>query len=575
MIVRPLPWIGIGRATALACVLAGSAAQAPAQDRIKDLQAAAVARKGEKVARAYHFGSQGPGDIYINHSSHSNRLIPIHTFGRKINLDAVTGRNSPYRDPARVRKLYGFLPERTVNPDAEYADQSDLAQVQRDAVARGVKHLFIVWFDGMDWEAARAAAIARSGRVFAEGQGSGLTFLDYQAEGSRRDGFCVTSPTHDKNTFDADAQTVTIPAGSLGGGYDATIAGPNPWTLGPLGPKAPGYLKGQSANPEDKKGVEAIGAVLHAYTDSAPSAAEAATGVKSYNNGINVAEDGRFVPTVFNQLQAAGWKVGTVTSVGFDHASPAAMYAHNVHRDDYQDLGRDMLGLPSIAQLAGREPAHPGLDVVLGTGAGEGGRKADMARQQGSNVVEGNAYVTEADIAQLDAKAGGPYVVVRTESKVAGGPALAAAASRAAAGGHRLFGVFGQKGLTHLPYRTADGRFDPVAGGTGKTEVYTPDDLIEQPTLVDMTHAALAVLAAKPDRRFALFVEAGDVDFALHDNNLDNAIGAVLSGDAAVLAVFDWVEKHSNWDDSAVIVTSDHGHYLVLDDPAAIAGAAK
>ena len=90
-----------------------------------------------------------------------------------------------------------------------------------------------------------------------------------------------------------------------------------------------------------------------------------------------------------------------------------------------------------------------------------------------------------------------------------------------------------------------------------------------------MTSAALAVLASKPGQPFALFVEAGDVDFALHDNNLDNAIGAVLSGDEAVKAIIAWVEKNSNWDDSALIVTADHGHYLVIDDPAAIAGTAK
>ena len=35
------------------------------------------------------------------------------------------------------------------------------------------------------------------------------------------------------------------------------------------------------------------------------------------------------------------------------------------------------------------------------------------------------------------------------------------------------------------------------------------------------------VLTAEPGKPFALFVETGDVDFALHDNNLDNAIGAV------------------------------------------------
>ena len=91
-----------------------------------------------------------------------------------------------------------------------------------------------------------------------------------------------------------------------------------------------------------------------------------------------------------------------------------------------------------------------------------------------------------------------------------------------------------------------------------------------------MTEAALeGVRPTSPAAPFALFVEAGDVDFALHDNNLDNAIGAVLSGDDAVKAIIAWVEKNSNWDDAALIVTADHGHYLVVDKPEAIAGSAR
>ena len=86
-----------------------------------------------------------------------------------------------------------------------------------------------------------------------------------------------------------------------------------------------------------------------------------------------------------------------------------------------------------------------------------------------------------------------------------------------------------------------------------------------------MTEAALTVLGAKPDQPFALFIEAGDVDFALHANNLDNAIGAIYSGEEAVRVVIRWVESHSNWDDSVLIVSSDHGHYLVVDDPQALA----
>jgi alkaline phosphatase len=292
--------------------------------------------------------------------------------------------------------------------------------------------------------------------------------------------------------------------------------------------------------------------------------------MKAYNNGVNVGDDGRFAPTLFEDLQKAGWKVGTTTSVPFDHVSPAAMYAHNVHRDDYQDLGRDMLGLRSIVQEDGKEPQHAGLDVVIGTGYGQVAKPDDLAKE-GKNAVAGNTYLTDADLAAIDVKNGGKYVVVHTESAADGSAAVRDAAARAAGEGKRLFGFFGSKNVTHLPYRTADGRFDPVAGASGRAEKYTPDDLAANPTLAATTEAALAVLSAGGGK-FALFVEAGDVDWALHDNNLDNAVGAVFSGEEAVKTIIAWVEKNSNWDDSVLIVTSDHGHYLVLDDPAALVG---
>ena len=555
--------------------LAWLASPARGEDRLKEIQAEAVAHQGDKVARAYHFGSQGAGGQFTNHTSHSNRLIPVYTFGRKIDLGSVTGPNSGYRDPAKVKQYYGRLPERTVNPTADYADQSDLYRVQRDAIARGVKHLFLVWFDGMDWETTRAAAIARTGQVYTEGEGSGLFFQDYTAEDSAQYGFYVTSPTHDKNDPDYNHQTVTIPANSMAGGYDAAIAGPNPWTLGPLGAKAPGYLKGQAANAQDRQGVAEVGGVLHAYTDSSTSAGEFATGFKAYNNGINVLDDGRFVPTLFSQLQAEGWRVGTVTSVPFNHASPAAMYAHNVHRDDYQDIAREMLGLPSIVQETGHSALLPGLDIVMGTGFGINGLARNMAKQQGENAVGGNAYLTDADKSAINVKNGGKYVVAETTEGVGAASALKAAAGQAATGGHRLFAFYGKERFNHLPYQTADGGFDPVAGVTGKTEAYTVADRAETPRLTDMTEAALTVLASRPDQPFALFVEAGDVDFALHLNNLDNAVGAVYSGDDAFRTIVEWVEKHSDWDESAVIVTADHGHYLVLDDPKALAGSTR
>ena len=551
-------------------------ARDPEADRLKDLQTAYVTNASQKTTRAYHFGSQGPGDVFSNHTSHTNRLVPVYVFGKKADLSAIMGMNSRYRDPKKIKATYGFLPENTVNPRAVYADQSDLYWVQKQAIARGAKHLFIVWFDGLDWPTTQAAAIVKTGKVYEEGKGSGLIFQDYDAGGTAQYGFVVTSPTHDQSRPDVDLQTIAIPATSLSGGYDARIAGPNPWTLGALGQKAPGYLKGQSASETDRAGVRAVGAILHAYTDSSQSAAEMISGIKSYNNGVNITDDGRLVNTLFHELQDQGWKVGTVTSVPFDHVSPAAMYAQDVYRDDYQDLAREMLGLPSILQQARQVPLRPGLDVVIGTGFGIITNPKSLAAQ-GKNGVLGSLFITDADLAAVDIKNGGKYVVVHTEPRINGGQLLKQAAADAARRSARLFGLFGHHELDHLPFQTADGRYDPAPSLASKNEVrpaewYTAADRIEQPTLAQMTEAALTVMGAKPDQAFALFIEAGDVDFALHANNLDNAIGAIYSGEAAVRAVIHWVETYSNWEDSVLLVSSDHGHYLVVDDPQILAG---
>jgi alkaline phosphatase len=102
-------------------------------------------------------------------------------------------------------------------------------------------------------------------------------------------------------------------------------------------------------------------------------------------------------------------------------------------------------------------------------------------------------------------------------------------------------------------------------------DVYEPEDISENPTLAEMTEAALDLLKTN-DKGFYLMVEAGDVDWANHNNNIDDAIGAVLSGDDAFTAITDWVEANSNWDETCLIVTADHGHMMVLDDPKVLTG---
>ncbi|WP_171189694.1 alkaline phosphatase [Alienimonas chondri] len=539
--------------TPLSFLLSACLAAAPASggDPIRDLQERAIDRGQSEAA---HWGWQP--ENYSLWGTHSNRLIPVYTYGTAnagagLDLNDYTGENSLYRDPAKLIRLYGRPPVETYNTEAEYLDQTNLYDLQRAALDAGKKHIFLVVFDGMDWQTTRAAATYNTGRVaYTSGRGTGLHFQDYDANGTSQYGFMVTSPHNDGTDVDVDEQRVLNPGGSTPGGYDPNRAGADPWTPAE-GLESPEYLV---------SGPKAA-SVKHAYTDSASSAVSMTAGLKTYNNAIGVDAEGRQVETIAHMAQREGYAVGAVSSVPISHATPAAAYAHNVHRNDYQDLTRDLLGLPSISHP---ERPLPGLDVLIGGGYGT---DRDEDDGQGENYVPGNPYLTAEDRRQVDVENGGRYVVAYRTPGVNGAERLAEAADEAASGSKRLLGFYGaEPGGGHLPYRTADGGYDPTVGRKKTAEEYSSRDLMENPTLAQMTRAALTALEGDPEG-FWLLVEAGDVDWANHDNNLDNSIGAVNSGDAAVKVVTDWVEQNSNWQESVMIVTADHGHYLVLDRP--------
>lgn len=498
-------------------------------------------------------------DDYKQWGTHSNRLVPVYTFGTAgggagIDLTSYIGANSVYRSEAGVRRLYGYVPDGTVNEAAQWLDQTNIADLQRAAVAAGRRYVFLVVFDGMDWQTTQAAAVFNQGKVtYTSGRGSGTRFQSYTAGGTSQFGFMVTSPHNDGTKTNVDTQKVDNPGGTVRGGYCAAAGGQFPWTMAP----DMGYLIGKPAD----------GTPKHAYTDSASSATSMTAGIKTYNNAINVDPAGQPVSTVFHEAQEAGFRVGVVSSVPVSHATPACAYAHNVTRKDYQDISRDMLGLPSIAHPV---QALPGLDVVIGGGFGT---RKETSTTQGANYESGNLYLADSDLAKVDVANGGRYV---TDVSVAGenaGRRLRRAAKRAAKDGKRLLGFYGIGRYNgHLPFQTANGDYKPVAG-RGKAESYSQAELDANPSIRQMTQAAITVLSAdKQAPGFLLMVEAGDVDWANHDNNIDNSIGALNSGDQAVRSIIKWVEANSNWEESLMIVTADHGHYFHLTNPEALLG---
>jgi alkaline phosphatase len=436
---------------------------------------------------------------------------------------------------------------------------TDLHRLLIEAVHAGVRHLFILWLDGCDWQTTQAAAILRSGRVYREGRGSGLLFQDYSADGTTQYGYAVTSPSHQSVRASIENQSVNeIIQTGLCGGYDPDTAGLRPWDGSCRAQLA--YCKGHQASPAEQQLITDTGCMLHAVTDSAASASALASGAKVFNDSLNIDARGNVLEPLFVTLQAQGWQVGTVTSVPFNHASPAAMYARNVSRNDYHDLARQMLGLGGRIQQLGKATPVPGLDLVLGTGFVE-----DIHRH-------GAPYLAYRDRLAADAANGGRYVIVETAFGMSGREQLQLATDRALREQRPLFGCFGMAGLEHLPYQTADRRYNPALGLNHHSESYDASTLYEQPTLTELTTSALSLFGAdKAKKPFALFVEAGDIDWALHDNNLDNAVGAVYSGEEAFRSIVRWVETHSDWQESAVLVSADHGHLLNIHDPQQLA----
>lgn len=79
--------------------------------------------------------------------------------------------------------------------------------------------------------------------------------------------------------------------------------------------------------------------------DSASTATSIATGYKTYSGTINMDETGTTAyETIAEQLhEQAGWKVGIISSVNINHATPAAFYAHQASRNNYYEIGTELV----------------------------------------------------------------------------------------------------------------------------------------------------------------------------------------------------------------------------------------
>ena len=349
-------------------------------------------------------------------------------------------------------------------------------------------------------------------------------------------------------------------------GYDPIKGGAAPWLKG----TDSAYLKAS-------------------YPDSANTATTLYTGVKTYNGAIGVDIFENSLQGILATASLQGKSTGLVTSVPIDHATPAAAAANVNNRNKFD------LDYPALDNILQQELRIYQPTVLLG-----GGHPVSFPADPLPVGVEPNPsqeFIKASTYTELSTKPTTnryDYTFLERGTDAATKLADTAAKIDPEKGG-RLLGLYGARGQNgNLPVSSANGDYSTTgldmfsvnttkglkqdilrplkAGETDAQFIATERN--NNPTLDDLTKAALSVLGKDPDGMW-LMIEGGDIDWAAHDNNMDNLIGTTLDFDKSVGSVIDWINKNGGWADNELIVTADHDHYLTLnnDFPAIVSRA--
>lgn len=293
------------------------------------------------------------------------------------------------------------------------------------------------------------------------------------------------------------------------------------------------------------------------YTDSGAAGTALLSGRKTTPGRINMNWDTtETFQTIAHIAHEQGRATGAITTVPASHATPGAAWAQVPLRFMYDDIFRQMVD--------GR------LDVIMGAGHplfDNRGQRSDATPQRGAgkpNVgsadyieqyEEGNWPPPEPPDSDFKAVGGRETWMALTSEQGLNGYAFIEAREdfEAIARGdgdlpEKLIGIFRARSATQA-FRLGL----PDDPSTPSGMAFNPD----VPDLATMSLAALNVLNRNP-RGFFIMIEGGGVDWMAHANYMPRFIEEQMDFNAAVAAVIGWVETHSNWEETLLIVTSDH-----------------
>ncbi|MBQ2096853.1 MAG: alkaline phosphatase, partial [Bacteroidales bacterium] len=239
-------------------------------------------------------------------------------------------------------------------------------------------------------------------------------------------------------------------------------------------------------------------------TCSAAAATALATGNKTTINTISMNGDRTAnLETIAEKAKKAGMKVGVVTSVSIDHATPACFYAHVEDRNMYESIGHWLL--------------KSNFDY-FGGGFTRWDKYKDMTKDQFIDSLKIKGYTvttTRKDFDALNAQSG---KVLATINKVTNEKTDGSA----------------------LPYNI-------------DLDIQQSDD--DRIVLRDFVKKGIELLYNE-DKGFFLFTEGGKIDWADHANDAVSNIYETLALDAAIGVAMDFYKQHP--DETLIVFTGDH-----------------
>ncbi len=259
--------------------------------------------------------------------------------------------------------------------------------------------------------------------------------------------------------------------------------------------------------------------------DSASAASQIATGVPTLNEVVGLDTKWKPVETVLEKAKKNGKSTGLVTDTRLTHATPAAFASHVPHRSLENEIAEQIVNSGNVDVLLGGGLRHwipksvgkdPAVTESLKGLIGSNNRhfKLKSKRKDEKNLL-------------FKAQKGGHELVFDREQM-----------ERSEVKGNKLLGLFSYSGMEN--------------GLSHRMKKDDPQRIF--PTLKDMTKKAISVLERNP-KGFFLMVEAGQIDWAGHQNDAGTMLNEMVKFDEAIGAVLDWAKGRK---DTVVIVTADH-----------------